>query len=394
MAAVSNDNLDIEDIIVFFSYFLDSSCLYAYSLGGISMPFRGPRTDRMRILMPHPTGRRLSDWAPALTLAALVLLLAACSPDQYPQTTLRPRADFARESDHILRTTLLWATVVFVLVEGALLLAIWKFRDRPGAAEPVQTHGNTTLEIVWTIIPAFILAMIAVPTVRTIFRTATKPGPEALQVEVIGHQWWWEFRYPQLGITTAGELRVPAGRTVSLEMTTADVLHSFWLPQFAGKRDVFPNRYNNLWFKAEVTGNFPAQCVEFCGIQHSRMAYRIVAMAGPEFDAWASAFNTPPKDFAADSAASPTVKQGQALFAAKGCVGCHSMYPALPLIGPNLHHVGSRSYVAAGTLPNTDENLAKWIQNPQAWKQGALMPNLGLKDDEVKALVAYLRANQ
>jgi cytochrome c oxidase subunit 2 len=323
-----------------------------------------------------------------------MLLLAACSPDQYPQTTLRPRADFARESDQIFRTTLLWATVVFVLVEGALLIAIWKFRNRPGAAEPVQTHGNTTLEIVWTIIPAFILAMIAVPTVRTIFRTATKPGPEALQVEVIGHQWWWEFRYPQLGITTASELRVPVGRTVSLEMTTVDVLHSFWLPQFAGKRDVFPNRYNNLWFKAEVTGDFPAQCVEFCGIQHGRMAYRIVSVDGAAFDAWAAGFNTPPKDFAADSTADPLVRQGQALFTAKGCVGCHSMYPALPLTGPNLHHVASRSHVAAGTLLNTDANLAKWIQNPQAWKQGVLMPNLGLSDDETRALVAYLRANK
>src|SRR5512135_1471567 len=169
--------------------------------------------------MPDQTAsrRRPFQHVPALLLALLPLLLAACSPDQYPQTTLNPRADFAREADHLFRVTLLAATVVFVLVEGALLFAIWKFRNRPGAAEPVQTHGNTTLEIVWTIIPAFILAMIAVPTVRTIFKTATKPGPDALQVEVIGHQWWWEFRYPQLGITTAGELHVPVGRTVSLE---------------------------------------------------------------------------------------------------------------------------------------------------------------------------------
>jgi len=344
--------------------------------------------------MPHPTGRRLLGWAPVLTLVALVLLVAACSPDQYPQTTLRPRADFAKESDKIFRTTVLWAAIVFVLVEGALLLAIWKFRNRPGAAEPVQTHGNTTLEIVWTIIPAFILSMIAVPTVRTIFRTATKPGPEALQVEVIGHQWWWEFRYPQLGITTAGELRVPVGRTVSLEMTTVDVLHSFWLPQFAGKRDVFPNRYHNLWFKADVTGNFPAQCVEFCGLQHGRMAYRIVAVDGAEFDAWAAGFNTPPRDFSADSTANPLVREGQALFTTKGCGGCHAMYPALPLAGPNLHHIGSRSHVAAGTLENTDENLGMWIKDPQGWKRGVLMPNLGLTDDEVRALVAYLRANQ
>lgn len=329
-----------------------------------------------------------------MMLAALVASLAACAPDQYPQTTLLPRADFARAADDIFRTTLLWATIVFVLVEGALLVAIFKFRNRPGAAEPVQTHGNTTLEIVWTIIPAFILAMIAVPTVRTIFQTAAKPGPEALQVEVIGHQWWWEFRYPQLGITTAGDLIVPTGRTVNLEMTTVDVLHSFWLPQFAGKRDVFPNRYNNLWFKAEVEGNFPAQCVEFCGMQHGKMAYRIIAKPEAEFDAWAANFNTPPKDFSADSTAPALLREGQQLFTAKGCIGCHSMYPALPLTGPNLHHIGSRSHVAAGTLENTDENLARWIRDPQGWKQGVLMPNLGLTDQETQALVAYLRAQQ
>jgi cytochrome c oxidase subunit 2 len=207
-------------------------------------------------LMSHQTvsGRRLLRCAMVLIPALFLLLAAACSSSQYPQTTLDPRADFAREGDQLFWLTVKWATAVFILVEGALLLAMWKFRNRPGAAEPVQTHGNTTLEIVWTIIPAFILAMIAVPTVRAIFKTATKPGPEALQVEVIGHQWWWEFRYPQLGITTAGDLVIPKGRTVNLEMTTKDVLHSFWLPQFAGKRDVFPNRYSNLWFKAEPTG--------------------------------------------------------------------------------------------------------------------------------------------
>jgi cytochrome c oxidase subunit 2 len=342
--------------------------------------------------MLHSTGRRA--WLPALASAACLLLLAACSPDQYPQTTLNPRADFARESDAILRLTLFWATIVFVLVEGALLVALWKFRDRPGAAEPVQTHGNTTLEVVWTIIPAFILAMIAVPTVRTIFKTATRPGPDALQVEVIGHQWWWEFRYPQLGITTAGELVVPVGRTVSLEMTTADVVHSFWVPQFAAKRDVFPGRHNNLWFKAEVAGDFPAQCVEFCGIQHGRMAYRIVSKPAEEFDAWATGFNAPPPDFSADSTADPMVRQGQALFTQKGCVGCHTLYPALPLVGPNLHHVGSRSHIAAGTMENTPENFAKWIRDPQAWKRGVLMPNLGLSEDEARALAAYLRANK
>jgi cytochrome c oxidase subunit 2 len=216
-------------------------------------------------------------------------------------------------------------------------------------------------------------------------------------VEVIGHQWWWEFRYPDLGIVTANELHVPTGRTVNLEMTTADVIHSFWLPQFAGKRDVFPNRHNNLWFKAEVEGNYPGQCAEFCGLQHGRMAYRIVAQPPEAFDAWAANFNTPGPDYSdTTKSPDPSLRQGQQLFTAKGCVGCHSLNPpAMPgLIGPNLHHIGSRSYIAAGTLKNTDENLAKWLHDPQAWKLGVLMPNLQLKDDEVAALVAFLRSNQ
>jgi cytochrome c oxidase subunit II len=344
--------------------------------------------------MPHRmvTGRRPFAWAPAMVLAALV---TACDPHTYPQTTLLPRADFARLGDNVFMATVYAAAVVFVLVEGALLYAMWKFQVRPGAAEPAQTHGNTTLEIVWTIIPAFILALIAVPTVRTILKQAEVPGPDALQVEVIGHQWWWEFKYPQLGITTAGELHVPVGRTVALSMTTADVLHSFWLPQFAGKRDVFPNRHSHLWFKAEVDGSFPAQCVEYCGEQHGRMAYRIVSQPAEAFDAWAAGFNQPPKSYSDTTQHyDPLLVTGEQLFTQKGCVGCHSMYPALPLVGPNLHHVGSRQYVGAGTLKNTDENLAQWIQNPQGWKHGVLMPNLGIKDDEARALVAFLRSQQ
>ena len=189
-------------------------------------------------------GRRASRWAPAAALAALALVGCA---ENYPQTTLLPRGDFARLAGDLFMTTVWWALLVFVVVEGALLFAIWRFRAQPGAPEPEQTHGNTAVEIVWTVIPAFILAMIAVPTVRTIFKTSEKPVGEALQIEVIGHQWWWEFRYPSLNIVTAGELHVPVGRTVSLDMTTADVVHSFWVPQFAGKRDVFeyPGRTRN-----------------------------------------------------------------------------------------------------------------------------------------------------
>ncbi|MEP7176438.1 MAG: cytochrome c oxidase subunit II [Gemmatimonadales bacterium] len=356
-------------------------------------------------------------------LPLLLLLAVGCSAEQYPQTALQPLSDFARIGDDIQTETFYWALGVFILVEGALVYAIFRFRGRPDDPEPRQVHGNTAIEIVWTVIPALILAAIAVPTVRGIFQQSAIPGGDALTVEVIGHQWWWEFRYPNLGITTANEVHIPVGQTVSFRMGTADVVHSFWPPRFAGKRDVFPNRQTRLWFKAEQPGEYPGQCAEFCGIQHGRMAFRVRAQTPAEFQTWVSHMQTlGPKPAAAGAAPSadsvqtasagakvqpapqaqqgtgdPAYAAGEKLFLAKGCVGCHSLNAANApkgMIGPNLANVGSRSYIGAGSFKNTDENLARWIQNPQLMKEGVLMPNLGVKPDEAKSLVAYLRAHQ
>ena len=389
--------------------------------------------------MLRTAARRLPRLVTALCLLALVLV--GCSPEHYPQTTLLPRGDFARIADDLLDTTVKWALLVFVLVEGVLIYAIFRFRGKPGDPEPHQTHGNTTVEIVWTVIPALILAAIAVPTVRAIFQTSATPGKDALTIEVVGHQWWWEFRYPEYNLTTANEIHVPVGRTVSLRMGSADVIHSFWVPQFAGKRDVFANRETRMWFKAEVEGEYPAQCGEFCGIQHARMAYRIKAQKSDEFRAWVAHMQTlgpkpppgappgpkpqpgahpgPKPKPAASGNAAPGVRtatagatlqqhepggpqgqhyaSGEQLFMTKGCVGCHSLQAVNApkgMVGPNLANVGARSYIAAGTLKNTDENLARWIRNPQGIKKGVLMPNLGVTEAEAQALVAYLRAHQ
>jgi cytochrome c oxidase subunit 2 len=359
--------------------------------------------------------RRVRRLAPLFCLIALAV--AGCTPDHYPQTTLRPLADFGRIGDDIQTTTFKWAVVVFVLVEGALLYAVFKFKGKPTDPEPTQVHGNTTIEIVWTIIPALILAAIAVPTVRGIFETSATPGADALEVHVIGHQWWWEFQYPSLKLTTANELHVPVGQTVSLKMKTADVVHSFWTPRFAGKRDVFPNRETRIFFKAEQAGEYPGQCAEFCGIQHGRMAFRVVAQSAEDFKAWGAHMQSlkvqppappPPVDTtkkkpgeqgppAPPEAVASANTAGEKLFLSKGCVGCHSLnaYEApAGMIGPNLANVGGRSYIGAGTLKNTDENLARWIMNPQVIKQGVLMPNLGVNAEDAKALVAYLRAHK
>ena len=195
--------------------------------------------------------RRLT---PVLAVFSLIVL-AGCASN-YPQTTLLPRGDFGTMVDKLFRTTVFWAAIVFVLVEGALVFAIFKFRGRPDDPEPKQIHGHTGLEVVWTMIPAFILVMIAVPTIKTIFKTSSYAEGDKVTIEVIGHQWWWEFRYLELGVVTANEMNVPVGKTVNLRMTSADVLHSFWVPQFAGKRDLFPKKHNPLWFKATVTGTF------------------------------------------------------------------------------------------------------------------------------------------
>jgi len=383
------------------------------------MPFRNAAARRPAGLVP---------W-----LCLLALAVAGCSPERYPQTALLPLSDFARIGDHVQDQTFYWAVAVFILVEGALLYAIFRFRGRPDDPEPKQVHGNTTVEIIWTIIPALILAFIAVPTVKGIFHTNASPGADALRIEIVGHQWWWEFRYPEAGVVTANELVIPVGRTVELIQHSADVVHSFWPPRFAGKRDVFPGRETRLWFKADSAGLYPGQCAEFCGIQHARMAFHVRAEPQEEFESWLARMQTlgapaaagapaapdtgslhtasagatlreqqgGPADSAAAATtaapADPLFAKGEQLFKTKGCIGCHSVQAKgapTALIGPNLANVGARHYIAAGWLKNTDENLERWIQNPQALKKGVLMPNLGVTAEESQALRAYLRAHQ
>jgi cytochrome c oxidase subunit 2 len=229
-------------------------------------------------------------WASAALLGALVLGLAACG-GVYPNSTFNPNTEYNAAIDALFSKLLFWGTVVFVGVEVALVYTIFRFRRRPGGATPKQVHGNTVLEITWTAIPAVILIFIAIPTVRTIFKTQAKAAPDALQVEVIGHQWWWEFRYPQYGITTANELYLPTGKTASFQLKTVDVLHSFWIPQMGGKRDLISNRTNYLWFTPNAdlpTSAWNGFCAEFCGPSHANMRFRVFTVTPAEFEQWAA----------------------------------------------------------------------------------------------------------
>ncbi len=221
-------------------------------------------------------------------LGALALGLAACGGD-YPNSTFNPNSEYNAAIDALWDKLLFWGTLVFIGVEAALVYTIFKFRRRPDGGVPKQVHGNTALEITWTAIPAVILIFIAIPTVRTIFKTQAKAAPEALQVEVIGHQWWWEFRYPQYGITTANELYLPNGRTVNFQLKTVDVLHSFWIPQMGGKRDLISNRTNYLWFtpnKELPSSAWNGFCAEFCGPSHANMKFRVFTVTADEFAQW------------------------------------------------------------------------------------------------------------
>ncbi|HEY6220659.1 MAG TPA: cytochrome c oxidase subunit II [Gemmatimonadaceae bacterium] len=231
----------------------------------------------------------------AAALTAALLALSACA-GTYPNSIFHGRSDFNRDAVGYLFNLILWlGVVVFVLVEGLLLYTMWKYRSRPGQREPEHVHGNTTLEITWTVIPALILAWIAIPTVRTIFRTEAAAPANALHVEVTGHQWWWEFRIPEYNVVTANELYLPLGRPVDFKLQSVDVIHSFWIPALAGKRDVIPNRVNHIWFTPDSTSEkaFNGVCVEYCGTSHANMRFRAFVVSPQEFESWAKYQATP-----------------------------------------------------------------------------------------------------
>jgi len=247
--------------------------------------------------------RRLSRAALTVALAASSIVIAACS--QYPNSVFHSRTDTNRDVGFLFEILIWFGSIVFVVVEAILIYTLVRFRRRGTPRQPEHVHGNTTLEITWTIIPALILVFIAIPTVRTIFRTQIKARSDALQVEVIGHQWWWEFRYPQFTmrspagkldtVVTANELYLPKGRTVNFTLKSNDVIHSFWIPSLSGKRDLIANHVNYLWFTPDSspTTAFNGFCVEYCGASHANMRFRTFVVSPDEFQSWVAHQETP-----------------------------------------------------------------------------------------------------
>ena len=371
----------------------------------------------------------------AIFLAGFPLLLAACSGN-YPNSTFQHTTEFNRDLTSIWNQMMGWGFAVFVIVELLLLYVVVRYRRRPDSPEPTHVHGNTVMEISWTVTPALVLAFIAVPTVRAIWKYEAPAPSGALQVEVTGHQWWWEFKYPELGITTANELYLPVGRTVNFSLRTADVIHSFWIPGLGGKRDAVSNRTNHLWFTPDSAGvnGWIGSCNEYCGSSHANMRFRVFTVAPADFESWANhqkgpAMFPPPAPPAPDTSAkgkvaaaaaapapapvAPTegyvfprdkipahvvpstpipagnsftegltgdAQRGLEIYSRSACIGCHKIdgnRMSVGIIGPNLTHVATRSTIAGGIFPNDTRHLSLWIKNARKMKPGVTMNTLG-----------------
>jgi cytochrome c oxidase subunit 2 len=293
-------------------------------------------------------------------------------------------------------TNLFWVVlglslVVLLVVLVPLVYSIVRFRGRPGDPDPPQVAGNRTIEIIWTGGALALVVVLFAGAVMTM-QTVSAASPSALRVRVIGHQWWWEYQYPDLGITTANELHLPTGQSSQLEITSADVIHSFWVPQLGWKQDGNPGQTHTMWVEVDQPGTIEGACAEYCGTEHAWMRIRVVAQPPDQFQAWMHQQQQP-----APAPATDLERQGQQLFESNTCVSCHTIQgtSAQGDVGPDLTHLGSRSIIAGGVLDNTPDNLQRWVQHADDVKRGALMPNFNtLSDQQAQALTAYLESLQ
>ncbi|AZN39736.1 cytochrome c oxidase subunit II [Paenibacillus albus] len=326
-------------------------------------------------------------------LVGMVLLLSACG--RADLSTLRPQGPVAEEQFGLMKLTIMIMVLVVLVVFAIAVYVIIRFRRRPGDKTiPVQVEGNHKLEIIWTVIPIVLLIILGVPTVKSVFGLAKDytHDPKAIQVHVTAHQYWWEFEYPNLGVKTAQELIIPNDAVISVEAKTADVLHSFWIPSLAGKTDTNPGgNVNTMYFEAPKTGVYLGKCAELCGPSHSLMDFKVKVVDRASFDRWVAAMKNPvqlPDD------------QQVADLLNKQCLSCHAIGDKGVQLYPNLTGIGSRQAVA-GILVNTDkpeyknegsveDNLKRWIKDPQAVKPGTLMPKVDLTDDQINSIAKYL----
>lgn len=339
-------------------------------------------------------------------LAGAAFVLTACQfieIEDAPLTALDPQGPFAQREDDLFWPVFWIATAVFILVQGAILVAVFLFRDKEGAKEARQLHGSPKLEVLWTVIPALILAGIAVPTTAAVF-DLTECDPGAIQIDVIGHQWWFEYNYPDAEIRTANVMVIPAGQEICANLTSEDVIHNFWIPALNGKRYAIPGQVQLLRLQADDPGEFWGHCAEFCGLSHSLMRARVVAMAPADYENWI-AEQQAPTPFPAEGTPE---RAGYDVFVAKGCTQCHTvrfeegspsnLVRDEAFSGPELTHFASRDVFAGAVLPEENQSrpaaLKEWLANPPEVKPGSFMPDLALTEQEIDDLIVWLESNQ
>lgn len=316
-----------------------------------------------------------------LITAVGLLALSGCGPSE----SLNAVTKQGHKISDLFYLSFILTAIVLAIIFGVLIYSMIKFR---GNHPPSDRVRNTKLEIIWTAIPAMLVTFLFVMSVRTMV-AVDETHPDAIVIDVTGHQWWWDYDYPALGITTAYELHVPVGKPVQLRVTGGDVIHSYWVPKIGWKMDTIPNKVNVMNLTATQVGSFDGACAEFCGTQHAGMRMRVIAQPVAAFDAWVkqqqqTAAGLPPAALARD---------GRATFLSQTCASCHTVAgtEAQGKVGPDLTHFGSRSAIGSGEVTNTPQNLEAWIRDPASIKPGVLMPGYTrLDEQQIKALVAYL----
>jgi cytochrome c oxidase subunit 2 len=334
----------------------------------------------------NPTKRRLLK-----VLSILLSLVAPCfaEPTTFssPTNIFAPASTPANSIFGLSLFVLAITTTIFIIVVSLLTYAVVKFRKRADddGREPAQVYGSNQVEIAWTVIPVLIVVVLFMATARVIASVQKTVPDNALQVVVVGHQFWWEYRYPRLKVVTANELHVPVGSPTALKLLSADTDHSFWVPRLAGKTDLIPNRTNSMWIDPQEAGLYLGQCAQYCGTQHAKMLLRVYVQSPNDFERWIQEQSQPAHLI-------DIVSEGRRIFEATACVNCHAVVgtPADGRFGPDLTHLMSRDTIAAGIAVNDHENLRRWIRDPSAVKPGALMPAMGLNEHDLDAVTAYL----
>src|SRR5215510_7902939 len=343
--------------------------------------------------------RHNSTTRDAIRVVALLIcfttLAGAASPGSLLSSTniFAPASTPAKTIFGLSMFVLAVTAVIFIVVGTLLVYSVVKFRSRATDAgrEPAQVYGSTQIELAWTVIPVLIVAVLFLATARVIHAIQDAPKPAAaVDVTVIGHQFWWELRYPKLGIVTANEMHIPASDPTHptptfLKLLSADTDHSFWVPELAGKTDLIPNRVNEMWLDPWRPGIYLGQCAQYCGTQHAKMLLRVSVDRPADFDVWVRAQQrTAVRD--------DKVAAGRRVFETTACMNCHTISgtAANGRFGPDLGHLMSRATIASGAATNTPQHLRLWIQNPDAIKPGCLMPAMQLSDPDLDAVTAYL----